>query len=288
MRWYSPPGMPSALASIVAGLASAASFGSGDFAGGLAARRASGLAVAAAAQVVGLALMAVVVVIARPTLPSAGSILVGAAAGVSGAIGVAALYSALAAGSMGLVASVSGAGAVTLPLIVSVAVLGGQVRSLQIVGVGCAALAVTFAGAASRGNASVHALRLALLAAAGFGLWYLLLDRAALADPLWALFMSRLGGGVSMSLVAALRGSLASVRGPWRLIVVSGICDIGGNALYVVARSGIDVALAAALSGIYPLGTMLLARAILRERLPRLALVAIGLALVAIVLIALG
>lgn len=280
--------MPSAATSILAGLASAASFGSGDFAGGLAARRASGLAVAAAAQLVGFALMAVVLAVARPAMPPASSLLVGAAAGISGAIGVAALYSALAAGNMGLVASVSGAGAVTLPLVVSVALLGGQVRLLQIVGVACAALAVAFAGSASRGNASVRALRLALLAAAGFGLWYLLLDRAAVGDPLWALFTSRLGGGSSMALVAVARGSFAGLRGAWRLTIASGIFDIGGNALYVVARSGIDVALAAALSGIYPLGTMLLARAILHERLPRLALVAIALALVAIVLIALG
>jgi drug/metabolite transporter (DMT)-like permease len=282
------PGMPSALISILAGLASAVSFGAGDFAGGVAARRASGLAVAAAAQLVGLALMLVALAVFRPAVPEPSSLLVGVAAGVSGAIGVAALYSALAAGAMGLVASVSGAGAVTLPLIVSVALLGGQLHALQVVGVSCAALAVVLAGSASRGNASVRALQLALLAAAGFGLWYLLLDRAALSDPLWALVMSRLGGGASMTILAAARGSLATVRRTWRLTAVSGICDIGGNALYVVARSGIDVALAAALSGIYPLGTMVLARALLHERLPRVALVAICLALVAIVLIALG
>jgi drug/metabolite transporter (DMT)-like permease len=280
--------MPSALVSVLAGLASAASFGAGDFAGGVASRRASGLAVAAAAQLVGFALMAVALAVMHPAAPSPSSLLIGAAAGISGAIGVAALYSALASGAMGLVASVSGAGAVTLPLLVSVTLLGGHVRPLQIVGIACSALAVTCAGGASRGHASARALQLALVAAAGFGLWYLLLDRAALGEPLWALFMSRLGGGASMALVAALLGSLAGIRRTWRLTVTSGICDIGGNVLYVVARSGIDVALAAALSGIYPLGTMLLARTVLRERLPRLALVAIGLALLAIVLITLG
>jgi len=48
------------------------------------------------------------------------------------------------------------------------------------------------------------------------------------------------------------------------------------------------VGLAAALSGIYPLVTMLLARIVLRERLPRLGLLGVGLALASIILISLG
>jgi len=91
-----------------------------------------------------------------------------------------------------------------------------------------------------------------------------------------------------MTLLAATRGQLLSVGRSWRLVVASGICDVGGNALYVLARSGIQVSLAAALSGIYPLFTMLLARVVLNERLPRLGLAGVALALLAIVLIAVG
>jgi drug/metabolite transporter (DMT)-like permease len=69
---------------------------------------------------------------------------------------------------------------------------------------------------------------------------------------------------------------------------LSGIADVGGNILYVQARALIALGLAAALSGIYPLFTMLLARVFLRERLPRLGLAGVGLALVAIVLISAG
>src|SRR5437773_8416683 len=97
---------------VLSGLASALSFGIGDFAGGLASRRASGLAVAAVGQLVGTLLLAVTLVAIRPPVPDATSLAVGAAAGLSGATGVAALYLAMAAGAMGLVASISGAGAV--------------------------------------------------------------------------------------------------------------------------------------------------------------------------------
>ena len=67
-----------------------------------------------------------------------------------------------------------------------------------------------------------------------------------------------------------------------------GLADVGGNALYVGARALLALGLAAALSGIYPLFTMLLARVILRERLPRLGLAGVGFALIAIVLISAG
>jgi len=273
---------------VLLGVASALSFGVGDFAGGLASRRASGLAVAAVAQLVGAVLLAGFVAVVRPELPEAGSLAIGVAAGLSGAAGVAALYVAMAAGAMGLVASVSGAGSVTIPLLVGALLLHQSVHPLQVVGVAFAAAAVLAAGGASRGGASRRALRLALVAALGFGLWYVLLDRAAAASGPWALFTSRLSGAASLLALAALRGGLTTLRSSWRLALVSGMADVGGNALYVVARALLALGLAAALSGIYPLFTMLLARVVLRERLPRLGLAGVGLALVAIVLISAG
>ena len=273
---------------VLLGVASALSFGVGDFAGGLASRRASGLAVAAVAQLVGTVLLAGFVAVVRPELPEAGSLAIGVAAGLSGAAGVAALYVAMAAGAMGLVASVSGAGSVTIPLLVGALLLHQSVHPLQVVGVAFAAAAVLAAGGASRGGASRRALRLALVAALGFGLWYVLLDRAAAASGPWALFTSRLSGSASLLALAALRGGLTTLRSSWRLALVSGMADVGGNALYVVARALLALGLAAALSGIYPLFTMLLARVVLRERLPRLGLAGVALALVAIVLISAG
>jgi len=273
---------------VLFGVASALSFGAGDFAGGLASRRASGLAVAALAQLVGLALLAGFVAVVRPALPDAGSLAIGVAAGLSGAVGVAALYIAMAAGAMGLVASVSGAGSVTVPLLVGALLLHQSVHPLQMVGVAFAAGAILAAGGASSGAASRRALWLALLAALGFGLWYALLDRAAVASGPWALFTSRLSGSSSLLALTALRGGVTMLRASWRLALLSGLADVGGNALYIGARALMALGLAAALSGIYPLFTMLLARVVLRERLPRLGLAGVALALVAIVLISAG
>ncbi len=54
---------------------------------------------------------------------------------------------------------------------------------------------------------------------------------------------------------------------------------------FVIARGEINVALAATLSGLYPLVTMILARIVLSERLPRLGLVSVVLAVSGTILI---
>jgi drug/metabolite transporter (DMT)-like permease len=64
--------------------------------------------------------------------------------------------------------------------------------------------------------------------------------------------------------------------------------DVTGNAAFVLARSTLPVGVAAALSGIYPVVTMLLARAVLRESLPQLGVAAVILAVVGIAIISLG
>ncbi len=273
---------------VLAGLASAASFGAGDFAGGLATRRASGLAVAAGAQLVGCVLLVGLLAVVRPPAPGPSSLALGLAAGVVGAIGVASLYRALAIGAMGLVAAVSGAGTVAVPLLASLFLLGGGIRPLQLGGVACVVAAVLAASGAARSRASRRAIGLALLAALAFGFWYVLLDRAAAAEGLWALTSSRVSGTAFMLVLAGLRGSLSSIRRTRLLVTTSGAFDVTGNALFVLARGGLPVGLAAALSGIYPLVTMLLARTVLGERLPRLGLAGVALALAGIVLISIG
>ena len=276
------------LLGILASLAGAASFGSGDFAGGLASRRTGGLVVAAAAQLVGLAALAIGLVALRPHAPGPDGLLIGVAAGIAGGVGLAALYAGLAIGAMGLVAALSGLGSVTVPVVVG-AVSGVVLAPLQLLGIGMAGLAAMAAGGASREGVSGRALVLAGLAALSFGSWYVLLDLAArTADPLWGLVISRATSAVLIGAIALVGGRVTGVRPVMALVVLAGLLDMGGNVLFVVGRSQIPVGLAAALTGLYPLVTMLLARLVLREALPRLGLVAVGLAIGAVALISLG
>ena len=68
-------------------------------------------------------------------------------------------------------------------------------------------------------------------------------------------------------------------------MATAGILDVAANVFFVVARGEISVALAATLSGLYPLVTMILARLVLAERLPRLGILSVVLAVAGTVLI---
>jgi uncharacterized membrane protein len=267
------------------GVASAAAFGVGDFSGALATRRSATLPVVAGAQLVGLLILLAVALVLRPPLPDLAPAAIAVAAGLSGLVGLGALYRGMSLGSMGIVTSLSGSGALTVPLLVS-AVTGVAMAPLQVLGVLFAAAAAAAAGGASRGEIGRQALGLALVAALGFGGWYVLLDLAAASgDPLWALLISR---GAASLVAGAATVARGAERPPVRLVGLAGLGDIGGNAFYVLAGGALPVGLSAALSGMYPVFTVLLARVILGERLSRLAQLAVLLALIGIVLISAG
>ena len=271
---------------VPAGILSALSFGAGDFAGAVAARRAGALVVVAGAHGIGLIALLVAVLAVRPPVPSADGILVGLLAGVAGAVGLAALYRGMSLGSMGLVTALSGAGSLAIPLAVG-ALLGADVSPIQLIGICFAAAAAMAASGASRDELGRQALLLAGLAAVAFGAWYVLIDVAARAgDPLWALVFSRAASAGITALAAARRLRGGDV--PVRVVAAAGLFDVGGNALYVVAREALPVSLAAALTGMYPVVTMLLARFVLGEHLPRLGQLGVALALVGVLLISIG
>jgi drug/metabolite transporter (DMT)-like permease len=272
---------------VVLGLASAVSFGAGDFSAGVATRRATGIVVTAGVQAVGLALLLVLLAVVHPALPDVGYLLAGAAAGVAGAIGAAALFQGLSMGAMGIVTAISGSGAVAIPLAASF-IVGAKIAPLQIVGVVCTAGAAAAASGTMRRGVPSRALALGGLAALGFGAWFALLNQAAKGDPTWALVVSRAAGAVFMGSLAWFSGRLGDLTDSWRPVLLSGVCDLGGNAFFVLAGQALPVGLAAALSGLYPLVTTILARVVLREHLPRLAIVAVGLAIGGIVLISIG
>lgn len=272
------------------GLATAAAWGTADFTGGFASRRVPPIAVTATSQVIGLATLAVGVLIVTPPLPAGEVLALGAVAGVAGGLGLAFLYEGLARGAMGIVSAIAAAGSVVIPVVVTV-VLGAAVAPLALVGVGLVVAAGLAATDISRDAASRSALLLSFGAAAGFAAWYLLIDRAAAEGGIWALVASRGASSVAivaLTLVTRARTTVGAFRSVLPLIAVAGVLDVGANVFFVVARGEISVGLAATLSGLYPLVTMILARAVLAERLPRLGLLSVLLAVLGTVLISMG
>jgi drug/metabolite transporter (DMT)-like permease len=105
---------------------------------------------------------------------------------------------------------------------------------------------------------------------------------------LWPLVATRIASIASLLTYSILtRQKWIPTRDSWGPILMSSLLDSAGNAFYALsARTGrMDVA--AVLGSLYPASTVLLAWLVLKERVSRLQMVGIVIALAAIVLIAL-
>jgi drug/metabolite transporter (DMT)-like permease len=268
-------------------LAASVSWGVGDFLGGTSSRRVSAITVLAISEVAGLALAALVVPASREPWPGSAA-LWAVAAGIAGTLGLGALYRGMAVGAIGVVAPVSSAAAV-IPVAVGIAT-GDRPSGLQLGGAACALVGVVLASRERiEGRVRLAAgVKLALLAAAGFGLYFVFIDHAADGGAVWAATISRATASVA-AVGAAL--ALGRMRAPRRLLpvlVLVGCFDVGANILLALAlRSGL-ISLVSVLASLYPIVTIALARATLGERPQRLQQVGIALALTGAALIAAG
>jgi drug/metabolite transporter (DMT)-like permease len=109
---------------------------------------------------------------------------------------------------------------------------------------------------------------LALLAALGFGSFFVALDRASEeGDALWAILANRITGvGLMAALCLVLRPSLRLSPPDLAALVAVGTLDMGANALYALATRHGLVSVVAVLSSLYPVVVVALAYAVLKER----------------------
>ena len=98
-------------------LVSAVLFGVADFTGGFVTRRLPVWKVIAWSQLLGLPLLVVGLLVVPAEEVTALDLALGAIGGIAGLVGLAILYSTLAAGTMSVVAPISGAVAAAIPVI---------------------------------------------------------------------------------------------------------------------------------------------------------------------------
>ncbi len=136
---------------------------------------------------------------------------------------------------------------------------------------------------------STPGLAEALGSGVGFALFYILSAHAGATAGLWPMVTARGGSFVVFTAVALItRTAIVPVRGTRRAIVVAGVLDAAAAGLFLVASRSGSLAIVAVLSSMYPGVTVLLARAVTKERCSRLQLLGLGLAATAIGVIALG
>jgi len=274
--------------SVVLALLSSVLWGTSDFLGGLHSRRRQAYAVVAGSQACGLLAIAFVAVLTSAWRGPLDWLPWAIGAGVAGSAGLVCFYAALAAGTMGVVSPIAALGAV-VPLLVGV-LAGESPSALALSGIVIAlAGAVAASGPELRGGAGARPLLLASLAGVGFGVALTLIARGARADAVMTLTGMRLTSVVLFGIAAlALRtvgGLTVQDVGPLAAI---GCGDVAANLLFALASQRGLLSVTSVLGSLYPVVTVLLARAVLHERLRPVQQVGVTGALVGVVLVSMG
>lgn len=296
------------IVSVVLALAGSLSYGVSDFFGGLSARR---LRVVPATTIIHLfgtlALLAALpfVVVRWET----GAIVWGAAAGVSAIIGLLTFYAALADGPMSLVAPLIAVVGAVVPVGFAV-VAGEQLPAQAWIAIGLALLSALLVSV-TRSDAAVRVrprtIIVGLISGISLGTALIALDHAPESAGLaTAVVEIVVGLGAMLVLLAITRLSPALRRfiaqfdhqpegghivslGRARLLAAAGGVLVGAsNALILFALQNGSLAVVSVLVSLYPLATIVLARFTLNERVSKIQLGGMGLALVASVMLALS
>ena len=274
---------------ILFGLASALSWGSGDFSGGLATRRAHQFQVMAIASGAGVAPLIVLALAGGEPLPSAGSLMWATAAGLSGALGIGALYRGLASGRAAIVAPMSGMLGAALPVVFGIFTEGlPDLPRLAGFALAAASIWLVSQSPAASGEAAIPArsLTLGALAGLGFGGFFIFIGLGGQTQVFGPLAMSRFASlCVALALMQARNMPLPSLQAN-PIALLAGLLDTGGNLFFLLARQHTRLDVSVVLSSLYPAATVALARLLLKEDVTRVQFAGLAVSVAAIGLIA--
>jgi len=299
---------------IVLALVSAFAYGSSDYTAGLASRGASVIQV----TLFGAATSALVVAAALPFAalhpPSAASLAWGALAGLGETVGALALYYGFRHAAFSVAGPLSAVGAAGFAVLAgllfgerpSALALTGIVLALPaIVGVSASAVAGQEDGANQEDRAGQEeqadegeggqargrftGVVAGLVAGACFALLFIGLNRAGSHSGLWPVASAT---AAELTVAVVVAAATRNIRPPaarlgW-LAVFSGVTGSAGTIAYFYATHDGFLAVTAVLTSLYPAVTIVLARALLGEKLTPLRLTGLGLAAVCVALIAAG
>jgi drug/metabolite transporter (DMT)-like permease len=278
---------------IALSLVAALVYGSSDFFGGLASRRASTIGVVVCSQAMGLLVLALALLLIGGH-PRAIDFIWGAVCGIAGAIAIAALYRGLAIGTMGVVSPLSAVLGAAIPMLFGIAIHGERPTWLAYAGIAAALIAVVCVSAA--GDAPDHTTHAterrffgfpagvpeALIAGIAFGFFFVALAQTRADAGMYPLLAARI---TSIALLAlggiAFGGGITTIgvpRATLPLVLLCGALDMTSNILYVLAAHIGMLSIVAVLTSLYPAATVGLAAIVLHERLRALQWTGVALA----------
>lgn len=280
---------------VVLALVSALAFGLSDFVGGLVSRRASAWSVAVVVQSASAVSTALVALFAGGA-PTPADFAWSMLAGVGSGAGVGFLFRGLATGRMSVVAPLSAVGAAVLPVVLGFA-LGERPGTLVTIAI-IAALPGIWLVAAGEDHPVVdrggpdgpeaNGIVDGLLAGVAFGVMFAALGQVPDGAGLWPLATSQVVSALAAAgLAAGLRASWRPTRATWRALPAGPISAVAVLAFQLAAQAGL-LTVSSVLASLYPAATVLLAMAVLHERIHLKQAVGLALCAATVTLVAVG
>lgn len=286
---------------VLLGIATALIYGFADFFGAIASRKHRPVLVAGLAGWVGLAALLVLTAVGVfHANYSPDSIRYGLIGGIFSAFGLACLYQALAIGPISILSPLAAVSGAILPAVFGATVLGEKFGTSSWIAIALVLVAIVLVAYHPEGNQALRpnlrGIAYGLGAGIGIGVVLVVLHLAPNSDGVAAITLMRAMNASILGLV--LVGQLVTGKAKakefsdisvsmWLTISATGVFDAGANLLFVLASGLGSLTVVSVLTSLYPLGTILLARLVLKERLAINQSLGIALALGASVLLAL-
>jgi drug/metabolite transporter (DMT)-like permease len=282
---------------ILLGFGSSVVYGFADFFGALASRKINAMLVTLVSGFSGLVfLLFLSPFFGLPMNPSA--ILWGALAGVISAVAITCLYASLAIGPISILSPLGAIMSALVPMAFGVFFAGERFSLggiLALLGILLAVGLVGFVPGKDVRLPSLKGLLLGVGAGTSIGLLLICIDQAPSNSGLTPVVFLRafsIVGIALMMLASRARGNrfefLGHDKKSWQTTILAGVLDSTANVLFLNAMRAGELTIVAVLTALYPLGTIILARIFLKEKIAKVQLAGVLLALSCSALLASG
>jgi drug/metabolite transporter (DMT)-like permease len=284
---------------VLLGFATSLVYGFADFFGAISSKKIKPILVTLFSGVSGLAfLLLMSPIFGMPANHTA--IFWGVLAGLASAIAITTLYASLAIGPISILSPLGAVMSALIPMAFAGLVRGEKFTTfgwLALLGILVAVVLVGFIPGEDVRRPSLRGLLLGLTAGSFIGLVLICINQAPVNSGLTSVTVMR---GVSASTIGLFilvsflvkrnfqKTDYVGTGKTWATIALTGVLDSSANVFFLMAMRYGSLTVVSVLTALYPLGTLILARLILKEKIAKVQLAGVLLALSCSALLASG
>jgi len=272
---------------ILSAIASAISWGGGDFSGGYASRRSLPFQVLVASGMISMVVFLSSALATGELLPSLSSAGWAMLAGIAGVLGLGALYNGLATGSAAIVSPAAAVLGAAIPVVFS-ALFEGMPPVERLVGICLGVGGIWLVSMTGSGDPHLRRrdLIIAMMAGISFAAFFILLGQIPSGSLFYPLTIAKTISVLTAILILSAQ-KLKIMPQPDPVLILAGILEAGGNWGYLLARQLTRLDVAVVISSMYPAVTVILAWLVTHQHISRAQWAGMALCLLAVALIAL-